>query len=595
MANFIEQKELELQKLQMAMPKAMNRTNATPLDATSVWNSLDELENYAKTSAVSYVGQVLSLVDYDAEQEIIKEVKAYIIKDLEGNVEEVGSATLGDNKTITLDDGTLSLKNWGKEYYKWIDPVGEEGEEGYVAGHHEKYEMKEGDAWPAGLEPKAATATDGTVILAWYQPSTITLQGVSSAIASVQNTVAQLTEGIGSREDEASAETVYGAIKKVEEDNAANAEAIKGVKETYLPLAGGTLTGALTLADGSAAASETVVDTKIATAIGSAGHLKREIVEALPAVEDADPDTIYMVKSGLSLNGDKYQEYMLINGAFEMIGDTSVDLNPYAKKVENAVEGNLVKLIADGSYADAGFLAQDVADHLADAVKHITAEERTAWNAGAALASANESAIAALVKISQDDADKLAALPGIKSIGNNLVLGEDGVLSAVAEQYELPAATADVIGGVKVAAVADSGLVLAGDGALAIGISANANGLKKNADGLALEIATADKAGAMSAAMFNKLSAIAEGAQVNTIEGALLDGIAATIENKQIVIPTATSAAAGLVYSTDADNGVAVAEDGTMSVNRIATSKLFVPDGEELILNGGDAGYNTQA
>ena len=588
MAEFLKKSEY----VQMSMPKAMNRTNPAPLDASAVWTSLEELRNYAATNPVAYVGQILSLVAYNEETEAITEVKAYIIKDAAGNIEEVGSATLGDTKTIELEDGVLSLKNWGKEYYKWVDPVGEEGEEGYVAGHHEKYEMNEGDTWPAGLEPKAATAADGTVVLAWYQPSTVTIQGVSSAIASVQNTVSELTSGIGSREDVAGTETVYGAINKVEEDNTANAEAIEALQEEaakHLALAGGTMTGALTLADGSKAASETVVDTKIATAIGSAGHLKREIVTVLPAVEEADPDTIYMVKSGLSLNGDKYQEYMLINGAFEMIGDTSVDLNPYAKKAENAVEGNLAKLAADGSYVDAGFLAQDVADHLADEGKHIAADEREAWNEGATLAAENAGAIAALVKISQEDADKLAALPGIKSIGANLVLGEDGALSAVAEQYELPAATADAIGGVKVAGVAESGLVLAEDGALVVGISATANGLKKNADGLALELANADNAGAMSAAMFNKLNAIAEGAEVNTIEGILLDGIAATIENEQVLIPTATTALAGLVYSTDADNGVAVSEDGTMSVNRINVAKLFVAEDDELILNGGNA------
>lgn len=137
--------------------------------------------------------------------------------------------------------------------------------------------------------------------------------------------------------------------------------------------------------------------------------------------------------------------------------------------------------------------------------------------------------------------------------------------------------------------MADSGLALSGDGALVVGISATANGLKKNADGLALELANADNAGAMSAAMFNKLNAIAEGAEVNTIEGVLLDGIAATIENEQVLIPTATTALAGLVYSTDADNGVAVSEDGTMSVNRLDVAKLFVADGDELILNGGNA------
>lgn len=577
----------------MSMPKAINRTNPQPVDKTLVWNSLEALKNYAATDPVAYVGQVLSLVAYDAETAKITEVKAYIIKDEAGNIEEVGSATLGDNKTIALEEGVLSLNNWGKEYYKWIDPVGEEGEEGYVAGHHEKYEMAEGDTWPAGLEPKAATAADGTVVLAWYQPSTVTIQGVSSAIASVQNTVTELTAGIGSREDAAGTETVYGAINKVEEDNAANAEAIEALQEEaakHLPLAGGTMTGDIILPDESKAASEKVVDAKIATAIGSAGHLKRAIVDALPAIEEADVETIYMVKDVLALEGDKYEEFMVIEGEWAQIGDTSVDLTNYVQKVAEATEGNLAALNADGALVDAGVLAQDVIDHLADEVKHVTADERTAWNEGAALAATNAGAIAALVKISQDDADKLAALPGIKSIGDNLELGEDGTLKAIMpDAYVLPAATATTLGGVIVADVSETGLVLDGDGKLAIGIAATANGLKKTATGLALDLATADNAGAMSPIMVTKLAAIDEGAQVNVVEGALLDGIAATIENKQIIIPTATAAAAGLVYSSDAADGVAVAEDGTMSVNSLSTSKLYVPTGEELVLNCGNA------
>lgn len=577
MAEFLKKSEY----VQMSMPKAMNRTNPTPLDASAVWTSLDELRNYAATNPVAYVGQILSLVAYDEETQAITSVKAYIIKDTQGNVEEVGSATLGDDKTITLDNGVLSLKNWNKKYFK-RNPEND--------GEYIEVTVDASNPWQTGLQPRAYF--DGSnYVLAWYEPSAQTIEGVDAAVSALTTTVQGITNTIGDKETAAEG-TIYGDLKATTEAAAAadkKAQAAQDALVNYLPLAGGALTGVLTLSDGSTAASETVVDTKIASAIGSAGHLKREIVDVLPAVEDADPDVIYMIKSGLSLSGDKYQEYMLINGAFEMIGDTSVDLNPYAKKVESAVEGNLAKLAADGSYIDAGFLAQDVADHMANTDKHITAEERTAWTKGAALAAENAAAIKAMPTISQDDANKLAALPGIKSIGANLVLGEDGALSAVAEQYELPAATADTIGGVKVASVNESGLVLAGGGALAIGISATANGLKKNADGLTLELANADNAGAMSAAMFNKLNAIAEGAEVNTIEGVLLDGIAATIENEQVIIPTATTALAGLVYSTDADNGVAVSEDGTMSVNRVATSKLYVPDGEELILNGGSA------
>lgn len=574
----------------MSMPKALRRGNAIPLDASAVWYTREEMEAYAATNPVAYVGQILSLVDAEDNNK----VTAFIITDEAGSLSEVGSATLGDNKTIVLDEttGTLSLNNWGKEYYKWVDPVGEEGDEDYVAGHHEKYEMQEGDTWPAGLEPKAATAADGTVVLAWYQPSTVTIQGVSSAIASVQNTVTELAAGIGSREDAAGAETVYGAINKIEEDNAANAEAIEalqGEAAKHLPLTGGALTGDLTLVDGSKAASETVVDTKIATAIGSAGHLKREIVDALPAAENADPDTIYMVKDVLSLKGDTYDEFMLINGEFAQIGDTTVDLTPYAKKVENAVEGNLVKLAADGSYIDAGFLAQDVADHMVDTDKHITADERIAWNEGAAQAATNAEAIENLVKISQDDADKLAALPGIKSIGDNLELGEDGTLKAIMpEGYTLPIATADTLGGVKVG----TGLAIDEEGVLSVPVVA-ANGLALGTDGLTLALASADAAGAMSKEDFIKLSNLPANAQVNVVEGALLgaNNVVAEINaNKQLVLPFASAEKPGLVMSSNADNAVAVhAATGVMTINRVSTSKLYVPEGEELVLNGGKA------
>lgn len=82
--------------------------------------------------------------------------------------------------------------------------------------------------------------------------------------------------------------------------------------------------------------------------IGSAGHLKRVILAAgdeLPSIADADTDTIYMklAYSG-ALVPDIYEEYMVINGAWEIIGNTKVDLTSYAtiEFVENQD-----KLLAD--------------------------------------------------------------------------------------------------------------------------------------------------------------------------------------------------------------------------------------------------------
>ena len=45
----------------------------------------------------------------------------------------------------------------------------------------------------------------------------------------------------------------------------------------------------------------------------------------------------------------------------------------------------------------------------------------------------------------------------------------------------------------------------------------------------------------------------------------------------------------GLVKSSDEDNKIKVETDGTMSLNRVSTDKLYVPEDSELILNGGSA------
>ena len=54
-------------------------------------------------------------------------------------------------------------------------------------------------------------------------------------------------------------------------------------------------------------------------AIAAAGHLKRAVVAELPSVLMADPNTLYMV---LASGGDHYEEYMVINGAWDMVGAT---------------------------------------------------------------------------------------------------------------------------------------------------------------------------------------------------------------------------------------------------------------------------------
>lgn len=127
-------------------------------------------------------------------------------------------------------------------------------------------------------------------------------------------------------------------------------------------------------------------DSAIATAIAAAPHLKRTIVEQLPEVEEADENTIYMVGTGAGSEDSAYEEYMVINGAFERIGTSDVDLTNYAtKEYADQAEADAISTAATDatqkantaetnakSYADGLIAALDVED-TAQSGKYVSA------------------------------------------------------------------------------------------------------------------------------------------------------------------------------------------------------------------------------
>ena len=104
--------------------------------------------------------------------------------------------------------------------------------------------------------------------------------------------------------------------------------------------------------------TKTEVDSAITTAVGNAEHLKRSIVTTLPEVASADVHTIYMVEITGGDGNQKYEEFMLINGAFEKIGDSAVDLTDYATKAY-ADQAEADALSAAKTYTDGLDTAMD--------------------------------------------------------------------------------------------------------------------------------------------------------------------------------------------------------------------------------------------
>ena len=152
---------IKKQNSYMGLPMNIARGNPVPLDTTEIWYNFEDLKTYAKTGVTAYVGQIVQYVD-----ETNKTSTAYIIANTDGDLLEVGSATLGDNKTIELtDEGVLRL-------------VGSN---------------------TAEVGAQLVMGANNTVT--WVKPDTTTVEGLNTAVdalqKSVQNHETRLTDAEG--------------------------------------------------------------------------------------------------------------------------------------------------------------------------------------------------------------------------------------------------------------------------------------------------------------------------------------------------------------------------------------------------------------
>ena len=171
----------------MGLPMNVARGNPIPLDKSEIWYSYAEMEAYAKTDPVAYVGQILGLVD-----EVNDVATAYIILNTAGDLQEIGASVevpslMGDDASVVISNDIVALKNWGVQYYKYIPAEGEE------EAHYEIQVVDAENPWIAGLEPKAAFE-NGQLVLGWYEPNPTTIEGVSSQLGTLQTAVNDLKQ-----------------------------------------------------------------------------------------------------------------------------------------------------------------------------------------------------------------------------------------------------------------------------------------------------------------------------------------------------------------------------------------------------------------
>lgn len=281
---------------------AFQRTGAFPLDRSSLFSSIKDAEAYAHgdksdervLGGTSYVGQPVSV--YDAESNT---VNLYIIE-TDRTLKRVGSALMSDNASIEVIDGKVQIKDFGVSYYAYV-PATEDSPASYV--------LTEG--FKEGLEPRVHLDGEKYTI-AWYEPSGTTVEDISATLTEVQGNVEKLETAI------TDIETVLGQPSDIENNVAATGLYAEVEKK----------------ANAADVYTKTQTDEKIAEEIAKVDHLKRITVAGVDSIDvtakDAD-EYIYMVPNATTGN---YDEYMVIEGELEKVGDWTVDLSDYAKTVD---------------------------------------------------------------------------------------------------------------------------------------------------------------------------------------------------------------------------------------------------------------------
>lgn len=135
--------------------------------------------------------------------------------------------------------------------------------------------------------------------------------------------------------------------------------------------------------------SETYTQNEINALVSAIPKFSIEVVISLPTANISNT-TVYLVKSS-DETSNLYDEYIYVNNAWEHLGSQTVDVSNKMDKVTGGTTNNFIALDANGnardsSYNSASFVPMSafsgvIVPHMNDTIKHITANERAAWNA----------------------------------------------------------------------------------------------------------------------------------------------------------------------------------------------------------------------
>ena len=192
------------------------RKSAVPLDYYSLFNTKAEAEAYAASNPVSYVGQVISYIHEG-------EVKVCVIANAAGLLKEVGTAPVGDGKTIEVSaEGAVALLGAASAANGTLPMLGE------VDG-------KSKLVWKTLEQIGAGDGNDNTTYAFSFADQKIT---VTPSLNGVTQTAIEIDLSVFATEDEMAA-AIKDAIDNLPEDkNTTYTLSLSGMELTLTPSEG---------------------------------------------------------------------------------------------------------------------------------------------------------------------------------------------------------------------------------------------------------------------------------------------------------------------------------------------------------------------
>ena len=587
MAEYIENVAAQTSKLDWAFP--FERKGQFPLDRSAIFSSLADANKYAtgdgsderKLGGTSYVGQIISV--YEAgEGESAPTVNAYIITPARGLMKLAATTASGDVaadisdlqgkvNTVTSDLNTLE-ETVSKMY------TNEQIDELVAGAKDDRVDslVTDVESLQEAVSKLPTEDTDTTYIFTSGTEGTFTVTPKDGE----------------SIEVDTGAKTIVEALdRKVTDAGYQNASQVTTA-----------ISNALADYYNKAAIDETVEDLE-----GKISAIPKFAIEVVSAKEDGTPDvttpsttTVYLIPDNDTTTSDVYDEYIYVNGSWELLGKQTLDLTGYATTEYVAGELNSLNehLMEYSDGAASGAVQQHVAD-----VPHLTTDE-VDYQIESRLETADYEG-----KISTSKQEAIAAIP-VKTVDENeFTLDTDGNLSVkeisqtkvtgLAEAFnainksvsDLDTYVGDIPSDDKYADItnviayinkkAEETLAAANGGssesaasvaqALETYKSENDPKVRKNTEDIASIVA--------------KLDTIDENAQENIIEEIKLNGVALAITDKIVDIPAATTEKFGVVkLGSEFQKNE---ETDALEIKEVNVNKLVQTDGDVLILNGG--------